>query len=108
MLPSESESESENDGHKEIVSDDASLLEEESLDGGKSGLDCHPYIPSCQTIRDLHGGEFMRMFFNVSIYNFGLRTIKCYDVSNPQDKVTCGSCVGKRHCERLGRFSVLM
>ena len=50
------------------VSDDASLLEKESLNGGKSGLDRHPYIPSCQTIRDLHGDEFMRMFFNVSIY----------------------------------------
>ena len=53
------------------VSYDASLLEKESLDGGKSGLDRHPYIPSCKTIRDLHGEEFMRMFLNVSIYCFG-------------------------------------
>ena len=41
------------------VSDDARLLEEKSLDGGKSGLDRHPYISSCQTIRDLHGEEFI-------------------------------------------------
>ena len=90
------------------VSKNASLLEKESLDGGKSGLDRHPHIPSCQTIRDLHREEFMRMFFNVSIYCLGLGTIKCCDVYSQRDKVTCGSCVGKRHCERLGRFSVLM
>ena len=71
MLPGESESENEDDDTNKKVSDDASLLEEESLDGGKSGLDRHPYIPGCQTIRDLHGEEFMRVFFNVSIYCFG-------------------------------------
>ena len=69
------------------VSDDASLLEEESLYGGKSGLDRHPYISSCQTIRDLHGEEFMRVFFNVSIYCLiWITHIKCFAVYASRDK----------------------
>ena len=58
-------------GTNKKVSDDKSLLEKESLNGGKSGLDRHPYIPGCQTIRDLHGEQIMRMVFYVSIYCFG-------------------------------------
>ena len=69
------------------VSDDASLLEKESLDGGKSGLDRHPYISSCQTIRDLHGEEFMRVFFNVSkCCLIWITHIKCFAVYASRDK----------------------